>query len=90
MKEGKAILRQRFEAETDIEIDQQPRDWGKYATWLEKLAIKELNNELARENELLRNKMEEAVNVLEEGIAGRYTKRRKKRLQRKGNTFLLK
>ncbi len=77
MKESRDLLRQRFQAQTDIEIHPQPEDWKQYAEWLEKLAVRELNNELVRENEMLRNRMQEAVNVLEEGITGARRKRRK-------------
>ncbi len=83
MKKSRAMLRQRFQAETDVEMDPQPQDWGKYAVWLEGLAVKELNNELVRENEFLRAKMGEAADVLEEGITGRYTKRTKKGTHRR-------
>ncbi len=76
MRDSRTMLRQRFQAETDIEMDPQG-DWGKYAVWLESLAVKELNNELVRDNEFLRTKMEEAAYVLEEGIKGRFVKRKK-------------
>ncbi len=74
MKESRDMLRQRYQAETDVEIDPQPIDWEQYATWLEHLAINEVNNELVLENELLRSKMKEAIDTLYEGISGRHPK----------------
>jgi hypothetical protein len=74
MNESREILRQRFQAQTDVEIDPEPENWKRYAVWLEKLSIKELNSELAKENEMLRNKMQEAMGALEAGITGTRTK----------------
>ena len=65
MEESKERLRLAFEAETDIVIDAYPKDWKKYAEWLEKLAIKKLNNEVIKENELLRNAMQKAMKALD-------------------------
>jgi len=75
MKESKEMLRFRFQAETDVEIDPTPADWQQYAGWLEVLAINELNNELLKENEMLKQKMREAMSVLEKGITGARAKR---------------
>lgn len=69
------MLRQRFEAQTDIELAQNPADWKRYAEWLEALAVKELNKKMLRENEMLRNRMQEAMDVLEKGITGARIKR---------------
>jgi hypothetical protein len=77
MKARRDMLRQRFYAETDVEIDPVPTDWEQYALWLEHLVISELNNELVQENELLRIKMENAREILEQGIIGRYKEGRK-------------
>jgi hypothetical protein len=68
MKESKQRLRLRFQAETDVEVDPCPQDWKRYAEWLEKLAIKKLNNQLVKENNLLLEKIQEAMNALEEGM----------------------
>ncbi len=65
MEESKERLRLAFEAETDIVIDAYPKDWKKYAEWLENLAIKKLNNEVIKENELLRNAMQKAMKALD-------------------------
>ena len=81
MKESREMLRQRFQAQTDIEVDPQPGDWKRYAEWLEKLSIKELNSELVKENEMLRNKIQEAMDVLEQGITGAGTRREKSGFQ---------
>ena len=82
MKESREMLRQRFQAQTDIEVDPQPGDWKRYAEWLEKLSIKELNSELVKENEMLRNKIQEAIDVLEQGITGAGTRRREERFSK--------
>ncbi len=68
VKESKEMLRQRFEAQTDIELAQKPDRWKSYAEWLERLASKKINSELIGENEMLRNKMRKAMNVLEQGV----------------------
>jgi hypothetical protein len=75
MEQGKEALRLRFESQTDIVLVPHPEHWQEYAEWLEELAVNELNNELMRENELLRNKMQEAMNALEQGITGAYSKK---------------
>lgn len=64
MDEGKDALRLRFEAETNIVLVPHPEHWKQYAEWLEELAVKELNVEVVKENELLQNKIEEAMDVL--------------------------
>lgn len=65
MDQGKEALRLRFEAETDIVLAPPPEHWKQYAEWLEELAVKELNMELVRENELLQKKITAAMDVLE-------------------------
>ncbi len=65
MEESKERLRLAFEAETDIEIDAYPSNWKKYAEWLESFSIKKLNNEVIKENELLRNAMQKAMSALD-------------------------
>ncbi len=67
MEESKQKLRLFFQAETDVVIEPNSEDWKQYAEWLENLAIKELNNEIVKENELLQKKIREAMNILEEG-----------------------
>ncbi len=76
-KESREMLRQRFQAQTDVEVDPQPEDWRRYAEWLERISIKKLNNELAEENEMLRNRMQTAMNVLEAGVTGAGMRREK-------------
>ena len=65
MEETKEKLRMQFEIETNIPTDPYPHNWQQYAMWLEKLRIQEINNKLVKENLLLRNKINEAINVLE-------------------------
>ncbi len=75
MNESRAMLRQRFQAQTDVEIDPEPANWKRYSLWLEELAIGELNNELVKENEVLRKVMLKAMNVLALGIVGAHVKK---------------
>jgi hypothetical protein len=70
MKENREMLRFRFYAETDVEIDPTITDWERYARWLENLAIKDINKEILKENKMLLNKMQEARDILERGITG--------------------
>jgi hypothetical protein len=65
MEESKERLRLAFEAETDVVIEAYPEDWKRYAEWLENLAIKKLNNEVIKENELLINAMQKAMKALD-------------------------
>lgn len=74
MEQGKEALRLRFESQTDIVLVPHPEHWQQYAEWLEELAIKEINTELVKENEWLRDKMSKAMQSLEEGITGAYSK----------------
>lgn len=74
MEQGKEALRLRFESQTDIVLVPHPEHWQQYAEWLEELAIKEINTDLVKENEWLRDKMSKAMQTLEEGIAGAYSK----------------
>lgn len=67
LEEGREMLRSRFEAKTDIILG-NPADWKLYAEWLEKSAVRKINNEIARANELLRNKLQQAMNILEQGL----------------------
>lgn len=70
MNESKQMLRSRFEAETDVVLCLEHNDWKRYAEWLESLAIKKLNNELIKENRLLRNQIRRSMSVLEKAIIG--------------------
>jgi hypothetical protein len=83
MKESREMLRLRFHAETDIDVEPIPADWERYAKWLEALVINELNKGMLRENEMLRKRMREAMSVLEQGIAGRETARIQHNLSRR-------
>ena len=65
MEKSKEKLRLAFEAETNVVIEAYPEDWKKYAKWLENLAIEKLNNEVIKENELLRNVMQKAMSALD-------------------------
>ncbi|MFA5073713.1 MAG: hypothetical protein WC539_07435 [Nitrospirota bacterium] len=74
MEEIRQKLRHRFQAETDIEIESGFKDWSTYAEWLEVLAVQEINKGLVKENEMMREKMRKAMDLLAQGISGIYTK----------------
>ena len=78
MNESKEMLRQRFYAQTNIEIGEHPGAWEQYAKWFEKLVIKELNAELVKDNDALQDKMQEAMDALDDGLTGAYKTRRKR------------
>lgn len=67
MKEGQKLLRWKFYASTDIEVDNN--NLSEYERWLEKINIDELNNKLIAENNHLRKKMSSAIKLLYEGIS---------------------
>jgi hypothetical protein len=71
MQPSQQELRLRFEAETDIVVNQKTKDWRAYALWLENLNIKKINDELVQENEKLRNAFYEAMDILEVGLVSR-------------------
>lgn len=71
MKESKQILRSYFKAQTDIIVGSCHDDWKKYSEWLEKLAIDQLNIKFEKENNWLRDKIANAIDVLEEAISGK-------------------
>lgn len=64
-------LRFDFEAETDIALDKSPDDWQNYALWLEKLTIEKLNGQMIKENDVLKNMVNDVVARLQEGIVQR-------------------
>ncbi len=65
MQETKEKLRQTFEAKTNVVIEAYPEDWKQYAKWLENLAIEKLNNDVIKENEMLRNVIQKAMSALD-------------------------
>ena len=71
MEESIKKLRFDFEAETDIVVDKSPEDWQRYAMWLEKITVNELNKQMVKENVVLKDMMQEALNLLQEGIVAR-------------------
>jgi 2-phospho-L-lactate transferase/gluconeogenesis factor (CofD/UPF0052 family) len=68
MKQNKKMLRLRFYAETNVELRSKADDWKSYAEWHEKLSAKKVNNEILQSNDLLRSKLRQAMDILEEGI----------------------
>jgi len=71
MEESIQKLRLDFEAETDISIDKSPADWQQYAMWLEQMTVNELNGQMVKENLVLKDMMQEAMTLLQEGIVKR-------------------
>ncbi|MFA5878867.1 MAG: hypothetical protein WC860_01690 [Candidatus Margulisiibacteriota bacterium] len=58
-------LRLRFEAETDIQINEKLLNWKPYAIWLEKLKMQKLNNEIIAENNKFREAYWQTMELLE-------------------------
>ena len=56
-------LRLDFYSITDTKGGSIPGNWKKYAEWLEDLRIKKINNELFRENELYRKKLNKICEI---------------------------
>jgi hypothetical protein len=85
MNQSKQMLRQRFYAETDIDVETEshPACWRQYADWLEKAAIKELNHELILDNKMLHGKIQESINILNRAMSGAYLKQRKSQALKK-------
>ncbi|MFA5879986.1 MAG: hypothetical protein WC860_07420 [Candidatus Margulisiibacteriota bacterium] len=71
MNETSEELRLRFEAETDIQIDEKLLDWKPYAIWLENLAIQQVNNEIITENNKLREAYWKVIDLLDNILAKR-------------------
>jgi len=69
MKEGIEELRLNFEANTDIQINEQTTNWKPYAIWLEGIKIKKFNNEIIRENNKLRAAFYETIDILESALS---------------------
>lgn len=69
MKETKDLLREQFEAETNISININNENWKEYSRWLEKIKSKDINNEIIIENKFLKEKMSVAIDILYEGIS---------------------
>lgn len=67
MTKSNEILRIKFKSQTDIEITDS--NLTKYEEWLENISINKLNKDLAIENEYLRNKMDEALDIIYSGLS---------------------
>lgn len=71
MKQSKKTLRERFESETDISVGVDSSNWQKYSKWLEKLKSEGINSELIIENNFLKRKLQEAIDILYQGVSER-------------------
>lgn len=71
MKDGRTYLRRRFESQTDIVIHSRSTSWKKYAIWLEALQVESIKKKLIKENNILRNNIHHAIDILEKAITAR-------------------
>jgi len=58
-----------FKAETDLDINGETI--SSYVNWLEKLSIEEINKDILSENENLKNVIQNAMDILDDGISSR-------------------
>ena len=72
MSEAQEHLRLKFESETDIVVNEKPKSWKKYALWLENINVSILRDKLVKENNILRNNIQTAIDTLEEAITSRF------------------
>lgn len=71
MKQSIKTLRERFESETDISVEVDSNNWEKYSKWLEKLKTEGINSEIIIENNFLKRKLQEAIDILYQGVSER-------------------
>lgn len=71
MKETKILLREQFEAETNISVNKDSKNWKLYSEWLEQLKSDDINNDIVIENNFLKDKMYKAMNIFYEGISAK-------------------
>lgn len=69
MNETSEELRLRFEAESDLKVENL-EDWKSYANWLEKISIQKINNETISENKKLRKACWKTISFLETVLTG--------------------
>ncbi|OQY36662.1 MAG: hypothetical protein B6226_06180 [Candidatus Cloacimonetes bacterium 4572_65] len=69
MEIRQAKLRMQFKAETDLDINGETI--SSYVNWLEKLSIEEINKDILSENENLKNVIQNAMDILDDGISSR-------------------
>lgn len=73
MNETAERLRLKFESETDLIISEESNDWEDYALWLEHICTEEIKNNTIKENNILRNIIQETINALEQVLTSRIT-----------------
>lgn len=64
---GQHKLRMQFKAE--INLDASEDSFAEYVNWLEKLRANEINKEILTENEHLKDIMQKAMDILDDGIS---------------------
>jgi len=71
MDEVQKFLRLKFEAETDIVVHEKTACWKQYALWLERTDVKILGKKIIKENNILRAKIHQTVEILDNAITAR-------------------
>ena len=68
---GQHKLRMQFKAETDLEITK--KNLPEYVRWLEKLKVTDVVHDIAIENRDLKNSIQKAMDILDDGLTARNT-----------------
>ncbi|MGL1892186.1 MAG: hypothetical protein OCD02_11210 [Spirochaetaceae bacterium] len=68
---GKDKLRMLFKAETDLDITK--KNLPQYVKWLEKVKIIDVVHDIAIESRNLKDSIQKAMDVLDDGISSRHT-----------------
>ncbi|MEW5894471.1 MAG: hypothetical protein AB1650_01750 [Candidatus Omnitrophota bacterium] len=71
MDEVQKFLRLKFEAETDIVVNEKTACWKQYALWLERAQMKILRKKVIKENNILRVNIHRAIKILDDAITAR-------------------
>ena len=65
-------LRMKFKAETDFDVTEE--NMSEYTHWLELLKVDEISKEIAYENSNLKDTVQKAIDILDDGLTARYAK----------------
>ena len=68
MDEVQEFLRLKFKAETNIDVHEKMACWKQYALWLERTQMEILGRKIIKENNILRDKIHHAVDILDDAI----------------------
>lgn len=72
MQNAIELLRGKFEASTNISVNDSSIFWKQYALWLEQMNISDSLNDLIKENCHIKKKIDIAMDALYKAISERY------------------